>query len=160
MASALEVLYEQSALLHQQMMARTEIEGRLDYKLLHMQHFFLVEATAMFERVANFGQTGNARVMNTTLMDPFLLSAPARKGTLPFLGPNIKFNQTTGPLSFRIDVDRWPSYPGTMVPMTSSHAAFLFHYGKPFAEVSSSTICRYPDSMFASVSAAGRIQRS
>lgn len=90
----------------------------------------------MLERTANFGQTGNARVFNVTLMDQLLLSTVARRGTLPYLGPMIQLNECDGPLAFVVDIDRWPLDPFTSEPLSSALASLVFHYGTPLAAVS------------------------
>lgn len=137
LASALEVLYEQGLRARHDMLAKTADEGNVDYTILTMEYFYQVELTAMLERVANFGQTGNACVLTTRLMDPFCLSIVARKGTLPWLGPNVLFNQFSGQLSLSLSLsaDAWPQDQTTGQFLDSSYASLSFHYGSNFAEV-------------------------
>ncbi|KAI0683652.1 hypothetical protein BC835DRAFT_1310967 [Cytidiella melzeri] len=91
---------------------------------LSMKHCYLVEMTAMLERCANYGQTGNVRVITRTLMDYFGLSAVILRGSLPYLNnlwPRDKFNQL----------------------LTSANASINFHYGQKMSEYYSSVFRIY-----------------
>lgn len=135
MACALRILYDQ-ALAHIVHVRTDEPRhSSLDYSLILLTHFLLIEITAMFERIANYGQTGNARVLMPTIMDPLQLTVVARKGMLPYFGPSIKFNENNGPLSITFTADHWPTNLLTKSPLMASLASIKFHYGKAYCQV-------------------------
>lgn len=136
LACALKVLHSQATLHIAHLRSNEPQHAALDYSRILIAHFFLIEITAMFERISVFGQTGNARVLNPTIMDPLQLTVVARKGMLPYFGNAISFHDGTGPLTIRFSGSHWPFDPQTKSPLMSSLASLKFHYGQPFSEVS------------------------
>ena len=135
LSCALQILYDQ-ALAHIVHVRTDEPRhSSLNYSLILLAHFLLIEITAMLERIANYGQTGNARVLMPTIMDPLQLSVVARKGTLPYFGPGIKFEENSGPLAINFVGDHWPTNMMTKSPLMASLASIKFHYGKTFSQV-------------------------
>lgn len=112
----------------------------LDISRVTLECFFTVELIAMFERIAHFGQTGNARVLNRTLMDRFLLTVVVRRGMLPYLGEHIKlYGDRGGTLSLKVAMENWPTTGQRHSPLVSSVASIAYHHGQKFANVSNST---------------------
>ena len=129
------MLYEQ-AIAQIAHLRPDELSFSVDYSLILVSHFQLIELTALFERIANYGQTGNARVLMPSIMDPLQLTVVARRGFLPYFGDSICFDEGPGPLAIRFVGQNWPFNRETRAPLMASLASVKFHYGKEFAEVS------------------------
>lgn len=129
------MLYEQ-AIAQIAHLRPDELSFSVDYSLILVSHFQLIELTALFERIANYGQTGNARVLMPSIMDPLQLTVVARRGFLPYFGESIRFDEGPGPLAIRFVGQNWPFNRETRAPLMASLASVKFHYGKEFAEVS------------------------
>ncbi|KAI0682677.1 hypothetical protein BC835DRAFT_1424143 [Cytidiella melzeri] len=100
---------------------------------LSMKHCYLIEMTAMLERSANYGQTGNVRVITRTLMDYFGLSAVILRGSLPYLNNLVNFGiQDKRPVVV-INLTQWPRDKFKQL-LTSASASIQFHYGPKMSE--------------------------
>ena len=104
--------------------------------LTHIDACRNLEAIAMFERVNNYGQTGNVKVISRRLMDPFYLSAIILKGALPFTHDAIRFVRKKGKFEAVINMQYWPQDPNTHAPFLSSLAGIKYHYNATEAKVS------------------------
>ncbi|KAI0682105.1 hypothetical protein BC835DRAFT_1311659 [Cytidiella melzeri] len=100
---------------------------------LSMKHCYLVEMTAMLERCANYGQTGNVRVITRTLMDYFGLSAVILRGSLPYLNNLVNFGIQDKRSVVVINLTQWPRDKFKQL-LTSASASIQFHYGPKMSE--------------------------
>ncbi|KAI0683852.1 hypothetical protein BC835DRAFT_1310846 [Cytidiella melzeri] len=109
---------------------------------LSMKHCYLVEMTAMLERCANYGQTGNVRVITRTLMDYFGLSAVILRGSLPYLNNLVNFGTLDKRPVLVMNLTKWPRDKFNQL-LTSANASINFHYGQKMSEYYSSVFRIY-----------------
>lgn len=98
---------------------------------------YLIEVASFLERVANYAQTGNARVLVKHTMDPFFLAHSVLNSGLPMwtelISPRFNLEYT----SLDVNEAMWPmEKKAPHVPASSAWAAINFHYNKQYADVS------------------------
>ena len=95
-----------------------------------------LELVTMLERLANYGQTGNVRVITRRLMDMFHMSTVILRGSLPYLGGHILLDVHSNVPTIEITLEDWPCDEKTTFPLISSFAALRYYYGKDYSDVS------------------------
>ena len=109
---------------------------------MSLESTHLIELLSAYERVANYGQTGNARVLAKAAMDPLRLAHSVLYGGLPMISDMVRFEKITDKDGQRvkvtmIDRKKWAmDYRSDYVPASSSYAAIKFRYSEEFANVS------------------------
>jgi hypothetical protein len=103
--------------------------------LIRVEQCHTLELIAMLERVSNYGQTGNVKVIARRSMDQFYLSAVVLHGSLPYMSNAVKFVNKNNVVEVTIDMNPWPQDPMTRAPVLASFASIKYHYNLTAANV-------------------------
>ena len=83
-----------------------------------------LEVIAMFERVNNYAQTKNVKIISRRSMDLFYLSAVILRGSLPYVSNTITFVRKNNGIEAIINMKSWPQHFDQIHP-SSSPPSFL-----------------------------------
>lgn len=94
-----------------------------------------VELISVFERIYNFGNTGNAAVIATTLMNPLWVGLSLPEHGTPTFSSLLEMGKTAKDATYISDVN-WPRNHLTKAPHTASKRSQIKNYGINHWEVS------------------------
>lgn len=94
-----------------------------------------LELTSILERIVNYGHTGNAAVIATTLMNPLWVGMSLPEHGTPTFNTLFEMGETATDPAYITDT-LWPRNALTKAPYTASKRSQILNYGQNHWEVS------------------------